>query len=123
MDGGSLTGTGVARVTADTVVLHVANLTGVACVFFQGASTIPPVIVDDGIGCVGGPLIRLGTKFVSGNASAYPTGADPRISVRGQIPAAGTTRYYQCFYRNASAAFCPPATSNRTNGFVIVWAP
>src|SRR5262249_6881878 len=115
--------TGVARVEADSVVLHAANLTGAGCIFFQGASTIPPAIVDDGIGCVGGPFIRLGAKAISGNASAYPGGADPRISIRGQIPPAGTTRYYQCYYRNAAAAFCPPASSNRTNGFVLVWVP
>ena len=91
--------------------------------FFQGASTIPPIVVDDGIGCVGGPVIRLGTKPVVANSSAYPTGADVIISIKGAIPAPGATRWYQCFYRNASAVFCPPATSNRTNGFEIVWAP
>ena len=40
----------------------------------------------------------------------------------GAIPPGGATRYYQTFYRNA-AVFCTPATSNRTNGAAIVWAP
>ena len=26
-------------------------------------------------------------------------------------------------YRNAVAAFCPPATSNRTNGMRLSWIP
>lgn len=121
--GGSLTGTGIASVAGDSVQLQAANMTGATCVFFQGASTIAPIVVDDGIGCVGGPVIRLGTKPVVANSSAYPTGADVIISIKGAIPAPGATRWYQCFYRNASAVFCPPATSNRTNGFEIVWAP
>ena len=121
--GGSLTATGNASVLADSVSLNASNLTGATCVFFQGASSIPAVVVDDGIGCVGGPVIRLGTKPIVANTSTYPTGADPIVSVKGLIPAPGATRYYQTFYRNAAAAFCPPATSNRTNGIVIVWAP
>ncbi|MBI5363183.1 MAG: hypothetical protein HZA53_08390 [Planctomycetes bacterium] len=121
--GGALTATGVASVTGDSVSLLASNMTGATCVFFQGATSIPAVVVDDGIGCVGGPVIRLGTKAIVANTSAYPTGADPIVSVKGLIPAAGATRYYQTFYRNAAAVFCPPATSNRTNGIVIVWAP
>jgi hypothetical protein len=121
--GGSLTGTGNASVAADTVSLNAANMSGASCVFFQGTASVPPLVIDDGIGCVGGALIRFGVKPVVGGASTYPTGADPIVSVRGMLPAAGGTRYYQCFYRNAAAAFCPPATSNRTNGFIIVWAP
>lgn len=121
--GGALTGIGQASVAGDSVQLQATNMTGATCVFFQGASTIPPIVVDDGIGCVGGPVIRLGTKPVVANSSAYPTGADVIISIKGAIPAPGATRWYQCFYRNASAVFCPPATSNRTNGFEIVWAP
>ena len=45
------------------------------------------------------------------------------VSVRGAVPQVGGKRYYQCFYRNAASAFCPPATSNRTNGVAIPWAP
>jgi len=45
------------------------------------------------------------------------------ISVRGALPAAGATRYYQVFYRNAAPAFCPPGTANYTNGVAIVWTP
>lgn len=121
--GALLSASGVQLVSADSVVLDGAYMSGDACVFYQGEASFAPVVLDDGLGCVNGPLIRLGTKAVSGGAATYPVGADAPISIRGQIPAAGATRYYQCFYRNSAATFCPPATSNRTNGVAIVWAP
>ncbi|MFO1010943.1 MAG: fibronectin type III domain-containing protein [Planctomycetota bacterium] len=121
--GALLAGTGIASVASDTVQLQASSMTGGTCVFFQGTSDMAPVVVGDGLGCVTGSVIRLGTKVVVGGASSFPQPGDPSISVRGQIPLTGATRYYQCFYRNASAAFCPPGTSNRTNGVVVVWAP
>ncbi|MBK7876545.1 MAG: pre-peptidase C-terminal domain-containing protein [Planctomycetes bacterium] len=121
--GALLYGTGLAKVSADTLILNATSMTGATCVFFQGTATFPPVIVDDGIGCVGGSVIRLGTKPVIASTSSFPQGSDPLISIRGAIPPIGATRYYQCFYRNASAAFCPPATSNRTNGVAVTWIP
>ena len=90
--------------------------------FFQGDAPTPPTPIDDGLGCVGGVIVRLGTKVVGGNASAYPGIGSQPISVRGLVPPAGGFRYYQCFYRNA-ASFCTPATSNRTNGVAIQWTP
>jgi hypothetical protein len=98
-------------------------MTGASCVFFQGSAQMPAAVIDDGLGCVTGSVIRLGTRSVTGNASAFPQPGDPLISVRGAVPPAGATRFYQCFYRNAVAAYCPPATSNRTNGVEISWAP
>ncbi len=120
--GANLGASGTASVAADTLVLNAANMTGSIAVFFQGATQVAPAVVDDGLGCVGGPIIRLGNKPAAGT-SFYPQPGDPSVSVRGAIPAAGGTFFYQCFYRNAVAAFCPPATSNRTNGLQIVWAP
>ena len=121
--GALLTASGTARVAADTVALSATRMTGATCVFFQGTLEQAPVIVDDGLGCVTGTVIRLGTKAVTANASSFPQAGDPLISVRGAIPPAGAVRYYQCFYRNAASAFCPPATSNRTNGVSVSWAP
>ncbi len=120
--GANLSATGTPSVAADSVTLNANNMTGSIAVFFQGATQVPPAVVDDGLGCVGGPIIRLGNKPAAGT-SFYPQPGDPTVSVRGAIPPAGGTFYYQCFYRNAVAAFCPPATSNRTNGVQITWAP
>ena len=121
--GALLTATGTASVASDTTRLTSEFLTGSTCVFFQGSASIAPVIVDDGIGCIGGTVVRLGTKAIASNSSAFPAPGDLSISVRGAVPPAGATRYYQCFYRNAAATFCPPATSNRTNGVRIDWIP
>ncbi|MBI5361704.1 MAG: hypothetical protein HZA53_00905 [Planctomycetes bacterium] len=121
--GALLSASGTASVAADTAALSASSMTGSTCVFFQGDAQQAPVVVDDGLGCVTGSVIRLGTKTVAANASSFPQAGDLLISVRGAVPGAGGTRYYQCFYRNAVAAFCPPATSNRTNGMVITWAP
>ncbi|MBI5364855.1 MAG: hypothetical protein HZA53_16885 [Planctomycetes bacterium] len=121
--GGSLSATGTASVASDSAKLWASGMTGASCVFFQGSAQGTPVVVDDGIGCVGGSIVRLGTKPLTAGGSAYPQAGDTPISVRGAIPAAGGTYYYQCFYRNASASFCPPATSNRTNGVAVSWTP
>ncbi len=121
--GASLSATGVASVASDSVSLNAANMTGSIAIFFQGATQLPPFVVDDGIGCVGGPVVRLGAKVVAAGSASYPSTTDPSVSVRGGVPAVGGTFFYQTFYRNAVATFCPPATSNRTNGLMILWAP
>ncbi|MBI5361676.1 MAG: hypothetical protein HZA53_00765 [Planctomycetes bacterium] len=121
--GGALASAGTPRVSTDNVVLTATNLSGTTCVFFQGDAQQPPAIVDDGLGCVTGSIVRLGTHFLSGGTGTYPEAGDATLSVRGAVPTVGGTRYYQCFYRNASLTFCPPSTSNRTNGVRLVWAP
>ncbi|MBI5361622.1 MAG: PD40 domain-containing protein [Planctomycetes bacterium] len=120
--GARLAGTGTPRVAADTVTLSVLGLTGATCIFLQSDAQQAPVALDDGLSCLAGAVIRLGTKGVLSNQSSFPQGGDPDVSVRGALPVAGGTRFYQCFYRN-SAAFCTPSTSNRTNGFAIPWSP
>ncbi|MBK7876608.1 MAG: hypothetical protein IPJ77_12825 [Planctomycetes bacterium] len=121
--GAQLSASGQASVGADTLTLAATGLTGAFAVFYQGTASIAPVVLDDGIGCVGGVIRRLGTVPVVAAAGAYPEAGDASISVRGAIPASGGTHHYQCFYRNASGLFCPPATSNRTNALTIVWTP
>ncbi|MBK7875708.1 MAG: hypothetical protein IPJ77_08150 [Planctomycetes bacterium] len=119
--GALLRATGFPSVGADTFQLVAEAMTGASSVFFQGSDALAPAIVDDGLGCVGGSIVRLGTKAVAAGTSAYPAPGDTSISVRGAIPPAGATRHYQVFYRNAAASFCPPATSNRTNSVAVVW--
>ena len=118
--GALLTGSGNPAWYDDTVVLTASNMTGGICVFFQGDAQVSPLVLDDGLGCVSGSVIRLGIKSVSGGASSYPSVGDAPITVRGGITASNYgPRYYQCFYRNAAQAFCPPALSNRINMPVI----
>ena len=119
-DGARLVAGGTPSVAADSVTLLASGLTGSTCIFFQGDAHQAPVAIDDGLACIAGAVIRLGTKGVVVNHSSYPQSGDARISVRGALPAVGGSRYYQGFYRNA-AAFCTPSTSNRTNAYAIVW--
>lgn len=90
---------------------------------FQGLNVVAGgvgVPFGDGLTCTAGPFIRLGTKSNVGGASAYPSGADLSISVRGAITSSGT-RHDQVRYRN-SAAFCTADTFNYTNGVSVIWS-
>lgn len=121
--GGLLASSGNARILSDTFVLQGSGMTNSSCLYFQGTTQLNAgngVLFGDGIRCVGGSVIRLGTKTNVASASQYPTGGDPTVSVRGSITTAGSVRNYQCWYRNA-AAFCQPETFNLTNGLSVTW--
>ncbi len=121
--GGLLASTGSARVLSDTFVLQGSGMTNSSCLYFQGTTQLNGgngTLFGDGIRCAGGSVIRLGTKMNTAGASQYPVGADPTISVKGLVVAAGTVRTYQCWYRNA-AAFCAVETFNLTNGLSVTW--
>jgi len=119
-NGGNLTSTGNPSISADTFVLQGSGMPNSSVLYFQGTSQIS-VAFGDGLRCAGGTVIRLGTKNNVGGASAYPTGADTLISIRG-LNVAGNVRTYQAWYRNA-AAFCTPSTFNLTNGLEATWTP
>lgn len=120
--GGNLSAGGLASVAADSVILTGINMPNSSALYFQGTAQAG-VVFGDGLRCVVGGVLRLGVKINAGNTSSYPVAGDPPVSVRGMIPAAGGTRFYQCWYRNAAAAFCPPALFNLTNGLAITWTP
>jgi hypothetical protein len=124
--GGTLSGTGTASVASDSVVITTSGTPGTATVvFFQGVNQDnggAGIALFDGLRCTSGTIVRLGVKASIGGSASYPQAGDQSISVRGLIPAAGATRYYQAQYRD-SAAFCTTATSNFTNGLAIPWAP
>jgi len=120
-NGGNLSAGGTASVTADSVVLTGSGMPNSSALYFQGTSQMNSTF-GDGLRCVSGQIIRLGTKLNAGGSSQYPAAGDPPVSVRGAIPAGGGLRTYQCWYRNA-AAFCTPSTFNLTNGVEVVWAP
>ncbi|MBK7876409.1 MAG: hypothetical protein IPJ77_11750 [Planctomycetes bacterium] len=94
----------------------------VSCIYLQG-DALTDVVFGDGVRCAGGTLLRLRTKANVGGASSFPDSTDTvSLSVRGGVvPGSGTVRYYQTYYRNSAALFCPPATFNTTNGIVITW--
>jgi hypothetical protein len=124
--GGSwLSATGA--VNPDTIVLHVAGeLPSAFSVFLQGNSVVGPFVYGDGLRCAGGTLRRLYAKHASNGAVAAPEAGDPSITTRSAalgVPIVpGGRRYYQVFYRDPSATFCPQgSTFNVSNAVKIDW--
>jgi hypothetical protein len=120
--GAHLGATGVARVSADTLVLQGSQMPSPStCLYFQGSGTNAHA-VGDGWMCAGGGLIRLGVKANVNGASTFGGANDPLVSVKGAVPANGGTRYYQVWYRD-NHAFCTAETYNFTNAVSVVWVP
>jgi hypothetical protein len=122
--GAKLVGSGLTSVSNDQLAFTVTNLpvpagTGVM-VYFQGtASTNVPF--HDGLRCVTGTQIRLGTHEFTGGVSSAPVTPGTTISQVGFVPPAGGVRYYQGWYRNNLG---PCGTgSNLTNGVSVIWIP
>ena len=107
----------------DSVVLHGTGMPATAtAIYLKGDAAVPSATFGDGLLCTGGALIRLRTKINVGGASSFPEPGDPSLSVRGATPpGSGLTGHYQVYYRNAAAAFCPPATFNVSSGTMITW--
>jgi hypothetical protein len=114
-------------VSADTVVLSASGLSNSVVTFFQGTSTVfnsiyGAAVFGDGRRCVSGSIVRLQATLTTGGSAVYPRPNETSVSVRGAIPAAGGSRSYQVWYRNA-ANFCAPSTFNVTNGLIVPWRP
>ncbi|MBI5362743.1 MAG: hypothetical protein HZA53_06160 [Planctomycetes bacterium] len=106
----------------DTAVLLAQGMPASASAIFLQGDAVIDAVFGDGVRCTGGTLVRLRTKTAVAGAAQFPDAGDPSLSVRGGVaPGSGDTRYYQTYYRNASAAFCPPETFNVTSGWVLVW--
>ena len=118
--GAYLLASGGASLSYDTMVLTARGITGAWTLYLQGTES-DDVVFGDGKRCVGGSLIRLGTKPNLYFTSKYPYVGEPRISVVGRVEGPGT-RTYQSWYRDA-AAFCTDASFNLTNAISIAWGP
>jgi hypothetical protein len=120
--GAHLDAVGTAQVSADTLVLQASGMPSPStCLYFQGTASNPHML-GDGSMCAGGALVRLGAKANVNGASSFGGGNDPHLSVKGNVPAAGGTRYYQVWYRD-NHAFCNAETYNFSNGIAAVWVP
>lgn len=119
-NGANLAATGTTN--PDTAVLHTTGMPATATAIYLKGDVLDDVVFGDGVRCTGGNLIRMRTRISVGGASQFPDVGDPLLSVRGATPVgSGLTAYYQTYYRNAAAGFCPPATFNVSNGMRIVW--
>ncbi|MBI5364465.1 MAG: hypothetical protein HZA53_14905 [Planctomycetes bacterium] len=93
------------------------------CVFLKGDDDVAGgAVFGDGVRCVGGNLIRLGTLLSSSGSASYPGPTNPSVATRGQTPpGSGLLARYQVYFRNAAAVFCPPSLFNVGNGWRLVW--
>lgn len=124
--GSSLTSSGFTQL--DDVRLRATGMTGTSCLFFCtfGSSGPTGVVFGDGVSCTGTSLLRLRTiTFPPGIGSvvSFPdsTGTVTLSNRSGVTVGSGAVREYGTYYRNASAAFCPPQTFNTANTIEIVW--
>jgi hypothetical protein len=114
---------GVASVAADTLTFTAAHMPpGTSPTLFQGSLGVTPAVFGDGVRCVGGTQLRMGTLIGSNGTSSWPAPGSPPLSVKGLVPPGGGERYYQVIYRNA-VGFCTPATFNLTDAQRVVWTP
>lgn len=129
--GGGFVASGVPSLSNDTLrlggyELPTTNTSPSVCMFLQGTTNVAGglgVILGDGLSCVGGTVTRLATKPLDPDEEAhFPGLGDPRVSVVSGVTTAGTTRYYQLWYRD-SASFCSTSAFNLTNAIRVVWAP
>ena len=114
----------------DTLALSVSGeLASSLTIFLQGSARVAAGTgFGDGLRCAGGTLKRLFVKSASSGNATAPEAGDPTISARsaalGNPIAPGSLRYYQTYYRDASALFCPPPTGstfNASSGVRVIW--
>jgi hypothetical protein len=122
-NGANLTANGMT--VTDDVQLVSSNEPGSSFTLFMQHDATGDTTFHDGVLCAGGTLIRLrGRGAVLGSAS-FPNplwDSSITLSQRGSVTVgSGARRFYAAWYRNASTSFCPPATANVTNGWVIDW--
>ncbi|MBK7877346.1 MAG: PQQ-dependent sugar dehydrogenase [Planctomycetes bacterium] len=115
----------VGDTASDSVRLDASGMPDTApCIFLAGdAFDANSQSFGDGLLCVSGNLVRMGTKYASGGVARFPEPSDTvTIGVLGSTPpGSGLTAYYQAYYRNSAATFCPPATFNVTSGYQVTW--
>jgi hypothetical protein len=107
----------------DTLILTATEITGTA-LFFQSTGQLALGLgssFGDGLLCVTGTVVRLGVVGAVGGTALLPNNSAPvPIGIVGGPIASGSTRYYQCWYRDA-LPYCQPTTFNTTPGLAVNW--
>lgn len=120
--GAALGASGLAGVTADSLVLTVvSSVPGQSGLFLQGINAVGGgngVLFGDGLRCAGGGLVRLQVRFANASGSASTTVS---IALAGGV-AAGDVRRYQWWYRDPASSPCANGF-NLSNGLEITWVP
>jgi Tol biopolymer transport system component len=130
--GASMVDFGTASVGGDSLVFSCSGIVpGSASMLLQGDAATSPRHFGDGLLCLGGHGKRMfrGSAGVGGFV-ALPGAGDPTITARsaalGDPIGAGSTRFYQVYYRDADPVFCPAPTGstwNVSSGLAVRWGP
>jgi len=129
--GAVLSGSGVASVSADTLLLTAnAELPAVLSVVMQGSASGAPVVFGDGLRCLTGGMKRLYQVNAVAGSINVPAPTDLPITARSaqkgdHIPVGGV-RVYMVYYRDPDPFFCPIPTGNTfnaTNAVSVTWGP
>ena len=126
--GAKLTGSGVASISADTLVLSATGLDpNNSGLYFQANNNLSPGFIwGDGLQCAGGALKRLGVRFSDATGASDTSAWTTPISVWAGNVVAGDTKHYQLWYRDTSGGQpCGAGVNdfNSTNGYEVVWGP
>lgn len=119
--GAGITGSGVASISSDTLVLSGAGAVPFGPgLFFQGSSsTAPGIVFGNGLLCLGGTTHRLEIVFAGGTGASSTTvpihsfGAD----------AAGDLRHDQLWHRDSPNFGACTSAFNLSNAISLTWIP
>ena len=118
--GASLTASGQASLSTDTLVLTGTDLIpSQPGLYFQGNNAVNAgsgVQFGDGLRCAGGGVIRLQVRFASGSGDSATTIS---VSAAG-LTVPGDVKRYQLWYRDPVTTACG-AQFNLTNGVEVTW--
>ena len=129
--GAQLTAWGNPSLSVDTLQLTATDeLPSALTIVLQGDTQVGPLLFGDGLRCTGGNLKRLYVRNASAGTVVAPQAGEPSISSRsaalGDLIQQGTSRWYQTYYRDPSASFCPDppgGTFNASSAIAALWGP
>jgi hypothetical protein len=113
---------GSPSVLADTLRLHAVELPAQTTALLTQGTAATEAVFGDGVRCIAGTQIRMGAQTAVNGVVTWPAAGDVSLSVRGQVLAAGTTRFYSVIYRD-HGSFCSGELFNLTDGQSITWVP
>jgi hypothetical protein len=113
---------GSPTLSADTLRMNAVQLPPATTALLSQGTASTQVLFGDGLRCVGGTRIRMGAQQAVNGAASWPAPGDVPLSVRGEIPAAGATRYYYVFYRDLGN-YCSSGFFNLSDAQQITWTP
>ncbi len=124
LNGVLLTGSGDASVAADTLTLTLTDLphATVLVLMQSDGGHYAGMPFGAGLRCVTGTVVRIKTMSADTSTSIGAGNGGTPISVSGQLPATGGTRFYQAAYREGPGA-CNAAPLNFSNGWRVAWRP